>query len=513
MAEKYTISVLYKVLDKATAPLRKVSRQFKATGSSLNGLSSRFKKFTASTKRALSSFQGAGTQLKSLWGSLPGLVKVGIAAMPAIMIKSAMDFNRAMANVATLMPENIKRVVELKGAVKRLAIDMGASTDDIAGGLYQVVSAFGDTADTMAQLKISAMAGKAGLATTTEALNLLSAVTKGYGDTSEKAMMKAADLAFTTVKLGQTTFPELASSIGRVVPLAAKLGVSQEELFSGFATLTGVTGNAAEVSTQYAAILRAVLKPTADMTKASKQLGFESAAQMIKQNGVVKTLRMLMKLTKGNETATAKLFGRAEALTSVFALTGAQTETYNKKLKEMLSTTGTMSQAFHVQTQTINKSGFAIDRIKTSIIGLAQTLGDSFLPALGGTAEYLMEVGKSGGVVIEILKAIGNVVGATIKGLAIFATYPVYLKKLIMGEPTEKSPEKRIEGKVTKGGVLARIPTAKTETLIRVKVETTDKNKADITEIIKKKGKAKVLAGVEGGRNAPPKTRGAPGRD
>ena len=51
-----------------------------------------------------------------------------------------------------------------------------------------------------------------------------------------------------------TTFPELAASIGRVVPVAAKMNVAQEELFAGFATLTGVTGSAAEVSTQLAGI-------------------------------------------------------------------------------------------------------------------------------------------------------------------------------------------------------------------------------------------------------------------
>ena len=38
----------------------------------------------------------------------------------------------------------------------------------------------------------------------------------GYGDTSAAAVAKASDLALLTVRLGQTTFPELAASIGRV---------------------------------------------------------------------------------------------------------------------------------------------------------------------------------------------------------------------------------------------------------------------------------------------------------
>lgn len=98
----------------------------------------------------------------------------------------------------------------------------------------------------------------AGLAQTTEAINLTSAVTKGYGDATAEVVQHASDLASTTVRLGQTTFPELAASIGSVVPLAAALNVTQEELFGTMATFTGVTGNAAEVSTQLTSVLTAM---------------------------------------------------------------------------------------------------------------------------------------------------------------------------------------------------------------------------------------------------------------
>ena len=46
----------------------------------------------------------------------------------------------------------------------------------------------------------------------------------------------AADLALTTVRLGQTDFPQLAAAIGKTTPLAAKLGVTQEELAASYAT-------------------------------------------------------------------------------------------------------------------------------------------------------------------------------------------------------------------------------------------------------------------------------------
>ena len=83
----------------------------------------------------------------------------------------------------------------------------------------------------------------------------------------------ACDLAFETVRLGQTTFPELAASMGRVVPLAASLKLSQEELFAAMATGTGVTGGAAEVSTQLRAVLQSLLDPSKELEKEFKKMG------------------------------------------------------------------------------------------------------------------------------------------------------------------------------------------------------------------------------------------------
>jgi hypothetical protein len=163
--------------------------------------------------------------------------------------------------------------------VQDLAVEVGKSTKDISGGLYEVISTFGDTADTMEILRINAVAAKAGLAQTEEALGLTAAVTKGYNTVTVEAVQHAADLGFMAVNLGQTTFPELAASIGTVVPIAAALGVTQEELFASMATLTGVTGNTAEVTTQLRATYQAILKPTEQMQKAISDVAGQLDAQ------------------------------------------------------------------------------------------------------------------------------------------------------------------------------------------------------------------------------------------
>ena len=231
------------------------------------------------------------------------------------------DLNKSMANVGTLMPGNIDKLQRYKKEIQDMSMEVRRGTGDLAGGLYELVSAFGDTGDTMEKLAINARAASAGMAETTDSIKLTSAVTKAYGDISAEATQKAADLAFMTLKLGQTSFPELAHSIGMVTPLAAQLNMEQEEMWNIFATLTGVTGDTSKVATQAAAILRAFIKPTKDMSDAVKELGYSSASALLDDRGLVGALEAVISTTDESEEAVARLFGRAEALTAVFALT------------------------------------------------------------------------------------------------------------------------------------------------------------------------------------------------
>lgn len=310
-------------------------------------------------------------------------VTVPLLAAGAAAVVFSRDLSKSMSEVATLIPGSTKRVEELRDAVQELSVAHGKDVQDLVGGLYQTISAFGDEAgQTVKILEINSKAATAGVASTMDAINLTSAVTKGYGDVTAEAVQHASDLAFVTVKLGQTTFPELAASMGRVIPIAATLGVTQEELFAGFATLTGVTGNASEVSTQMAAILRAMLKPTDDMTAAIQKLGFETSAAMLAENGLKGSLDLLIGTTDGTKEAVAGLFGRAEALTSVFALTGEQADTFNTKLGEMGVAAGMTDTAFGEITEGVNAAGFAFEQASQRAQKMLRGLGDSLVPLL-----------------------------------------------------------------------------------------------------------------------------------
>lgn len=373
----------------------------------------------------------AGKKIKSIGSALlpmsAAFAGVGIAAT-----KFATDLNKSMANVATLIPNSAERVNELKRDVQDLAVETGKSTEDISGGMYQIISAFGDATDTTEKLRINAMAAAAGLATTTDAISLTSAVTKGYGDTSAAAVEHAADLAFMTVKLGQTTFPELAGSMGRVIPIASALGVSQEELFAGFATLTGVVGDAAETSTGLRAAMGALMKPTEDMQNAMKTLEITSIEAKIAQDGFVQTIRDLVATTDGSIESIAKLFAGLRAQPTVLALINGQAETFNQKFGQMADVLGTTTEAFNEQTAGINKAGFQWEQLKQQLAVVLQRLGDELLPILNNLlskylkpmADFLVKVvegfGKLPEPVQAFVLALGGVLAAAGPVLWIF---------------------------------------------------------------------------------------------
>ena len=287
-------------------------------------------KFSNTIEKHRKTIKAVGTAL-TVFGA-------AVTAAFAMAAKSAINFNKSLANVQTLMPKNIKRVEEFRSAIQKMSIAVNKSTADLTEGMYQVISAFGDTSDSVKVLEINAKAAAAGLSSTLDAINLTSAVTKGYGDTSAEAVQHVADLAFQTVKLGQTTFPELAASLGIVVPQAAELGVKLEEVFGVMATGTGVTGNASMVATQFRGILTSLMNPTQDMIDLFQKYGEKTditAHNMLKKYGVVESLKLLRMEQKEGGKQLTDYIGRVEGQILALALTGAQATTYTEKLKEM----------------------------------------------------------------------------------------------------------------------------------------------------------------------------------
>lgn len=282
-------------------------------------------------------------------------------ALGASFIQASNEFNAGLANVASLGVPT-QHLEAYKSALQDMSVETGKDTKDLTGGLYQVVSAFGDTADSAKILDINAKAATAGVASTVDSINLTSAVTKGYGDTSAAAVQHVTDLALKTVELGQTTFPELAASVGKVVPLSNQLGISQQELFAVLATGSGVTGTTSEVATQYRGILQSLMAPTDTTTKLIKAMGFSSGEAMLKQLGLSKTVGVMVAASKRANVPLQEFISQIEGQTLALALSGPLAKKYQDNLAGMANAAGKTDDAFKAQTSGVNALGFKLQQ-------------------------------------------------------------------------------------------------------------------------------------------------------
>lgn len=317
---------------------------------------------------------------------LAGATAVG--TLGAAAVKAGAQFETELANISTLLTgtetEVSARTSEIGSQILDVSNRTGVATDNLTDGMYQVISAFGDSKDAASQLEIAAKSAAAGNATTADSINLLSAVTKGYGDTSAAAVQKAADLSFATVRLGQTSFPELAASMGKVIPLAGTLGLEQEQLFGAMATLTGVTGSTSEVVTQLKATMQGFLSPSKNMQDALKAMGYESGQALLESKGLQGALDVLKDSVSGDELAFAGLFSSVEAQTAVLAMAGTQSENLASKTAEMYEAAGAANTAFEKQTDTLAYDAQMIKNLGTNFL---TQMGTNILPYVREFAE------------------------------------------------------------------------------------------------------------------------------
>lgn len=304
-------------------------------------------------------------------------------------VEAGAQFEKQMSNVATLLDGNVKaRIDELGDQILDVKRKTKKPIEDLTNGAYQIISAFGDAPDTAKKLEISAKAAKAGIAETLDAVNLFSAQMKGYGNTSAEFMQQCSDMNFQVVKLGQTSFPELAAALPSVVPLAKMMGVTIQEVNGYMATMTGVTGNASEVTTQLASALTALLKPSKEMTKKINALGFADGQAMVKARGLQGSLEILRKTVK-TDIEFGQLFGRKEGINFALAATGTLADTVREKTKAMYEATGSTEAAFAKQgDNTIAKWQAISNAIEVAQIEIGQKLN----PYLKTLAEKLLPV-------------------------------------------------------------------------------------------------------------------------
>ncbi len=339
------------------------------------------------------------------------------ASMATIIGASAamsLSFEKDIAQINTLL-DDTRNLDKYKNKVKELSDETGIQIGTVSKGMYQVISSLGDLGEeTNTIFEIMTKGAKAGSSEVSDAVSLIGAGMKGYGQINAETAKKISDLAFQTAKLGETTFPEMASSMQQLFPLSSTLNISLEELYGNMATLTGVTGNTAEVSTQLKAVFSNLIKPTTAMQKLIEKYGYANAQAMLETEGFSGLLKVLQKETGGSSDKMGELFSSTEALTAILALTGEQYDTFISKTGQMEEAAGATQRALDkIESTKADKLEKSLNRLKNSFIKLGEESGplvDKFASILEKVTDAISEMDE---------ETLDSIINLTMMGVAV----------------------------------------------------------------------------------------------
>lgn len=269
-------------------------------------------------------------------------------------------FGAAMKATNTMAGKDAAGFVKLKSQVAELSETIPMARDQLANGLYQVISNGVPEDNWIFYLEKSARSAVGGIADVGEVVKVTSTIIKNYG-LEWDAAGDIQDKIQLTAKNGVTSFEQLAAALPSVTGQAAQLGVSFTEMLAVMSTLTGVTGNTSEVATQLGSVLTALTKESSKSQKMAEAMGISFNAASIKAAGGLRNyLQELDKTVTAyaaksgelKESIYSKLFGRAEALRLVNALTGQLAEKYDENIAALQSSEGTMDAAYENMAST-----------------------------------------------------------------------------------------------------------------------------------------------------------------
>ena len=330
------------------------------------------------------SFQSAGIKMMGA-GVILGGALIGLA-------KGAADFEMAMREVNTMAGLTEEGFQSLSEEVKAVSSEVGKSSTELAGALYQIVSAGVASADAIDVLTVAAKAAVAGVTDVETAADGLTTILNAFKISASKAS-DVADIMFTVVKRGKTNFEQLSAAMFNVAPIAAAAGIKFEEVAAAIATVTKQGVPTRVATTQLRAAIQAIIKPTEDMSKALKEMGYESGEAMLQEEGLAGSLDLLSGHVNGSLEPLGKIFGSVEALSAVLSLTGDNAATFAEDLK---ATTEDAAGAVETAYDEMNKGvGRQFEVLFNDIKLMGNEIGEALLPILKDIIEKLKPIIES----------------------------------------------------------------------------------------------------------------------
>lgn len=162
--------------------------------------------FSTMASRVGSSLQTIGGKASAIGKKFTTAFTLPIVAAFTAGVKSAADFEQALAKVGTIADTTAVSLITIKDDILALSKEMGISVTDLSEDVYNAISAGQDTADAVNFVANSSKLAKAGFAESSQALDILTTIMNAYGLEAEE-VARVSDVLINTQNKGKSFAP------------------------------------------------------------------------------------------------------------------------------------------------------------------------------------------------------------------------------------------------------------------------------------------------------------------
>lgn len=333
----------------------------------------------------LSSFESAskriGNNLKTIGDQLSVSVTAPLVAVGAAASKTSMEFESAMQQIVGLVGESQQQVNDWSKQLIAMGPEVSRGPKELADALYFVTSSGIESAQAIDVVRNSAKAAAAGLGETKVVADAVTSAMNAYR-TSNLSSAEATAVLVATVREGKGEANQIAPALGRVIPVAAQLGVNFKQVGAAMAAMTLVGFDAAESATNLSGILSAFIKPSkqAADTLAKFGLSGEQVRKMLREDGLLATLTLLRDTIGQDDEALAAIFPNVRGFRGLLSLVGENAAQASKIFGELAATTeDDLNRAFEAAASTAK---FKFDAAMSELNGSLIEFGNAVLPVV-----------------------------------------------------------------------------------------------------------------------------------
>lgn len=374
-AEEYRSHVLDLKLSHAD-----LSNELKSTERQLNTFSGKMelcgKEFDMIDQK-ISKVKKAGSTLNEVGNKFTMGITVPVIGAGTAISKMSMEFESGTAKITTVADMTKISVDQISKGIKDLSNQTGISTNDLNESLYDTISAGVDTADAINFLTDATKLAKAGFASTSGTIDVLTSILNAYGLKASETT-RISDLLIQSQNLGKLTVGQLSTAMGRVIPTAKSANVAIDQLSTAYVEMTKKGVSVEESTTYINSMLNELSKSGTEVDKTLRKVSGKSFRELISSGkSVGDVLVILEDYAKKNKLALGDLFGSSEAAKAGLILANNAGKDFNATLKDLQNSTGITEDSFNkVSNTTQERFAKAMNKAKNS----AMELGAKVLP-------------------------------------------------------------------------------------------------------------------------------------